>query len=182
MYVEGWPWYKSACVFVGQLILCFAARRLIEFKALPGKRYQRYKEFVSHLLWCVLNGFVWRDNESNLRFYWNIAWLVCDASYVIEYRKYFEHYYEMRKIWILRAIWNTFLIGTFLVTDTGRNLITAINIFGAFVLVPLGFIGALLAKSTAHKINTEPANHAKPAIGGFSAFGQFGTPPKQYTV
>lgn len=166
MYVEGWSWYKSACVFVGQLILCFAARRIIEFKVLPGKRYQRYKEFISHLLWCVLNGFVWTDDESNLRFYWNIAWLLCDTSYVIEYRKYFEHYYEMRKIWILRAIWNTFLIGSFLVTDTGRNLITVINIFGALVLVPFALLATLLAKSTAHKIRTVPTGNEFGAFAG----------------
>lgn len=155
MYAEGWLWYKSGSVFLGQLILCFAARRLIEFRILPGRRYRRYKEFISHLLWCCLNGFVWTDNDSNFRLYFNVAWLLCDTSYVIEYRKYFEHYYEMRQFWILRAIWNLFVIGTLFTTTTGRNLLTILNILCACLVIPFALLMTLLAKATSHKIQTE---------------------------
>lgn len=152
MYVEGWSLYKSAAVFVGQLILCFAFRTILEFRVLPGRRYRRYKEFISHFIWCCVHGFVWTDNDSNFRLYLNIAWLVCDISYVVEYRKYYDHYYEQQQMWILRGIWDAFIIAALLATERGRHYVTAISIICAVCLIPIALLISLFATAKSQKI------------------------------
>lgn len=145
MYVEGWSFYKSGFVFAGQLILCFALRHLLEFRVLPNRRYRRYKEYVSHMIWCCTHGFFWIDNESNFRLYFNVAWLVCDIAYVVEHRKYYDHYYDQQQMWILRAIWDSFVVSTLVFTETGRNYVTAINIICAIALIPMALLISLIA-------------------------------------
>ncbi len=143
-------------LYFGVFLILGSLRHLVEFRIYKRKaRFRRYREFLTHFGWGVINVFLWNDENSDLRFYTNISYIIIDIFFLVQYRLYHEFYYEFSYIWIVRVVWNMVVIFLLNYLSMGKALITPLNVLLMSVVVPIGLITAFMyrhVKDTFSKI------------------------------